>query len=93
MSLPSRELIERPHTFPCRFVFKSIGPNTQEFVDENRLRVVEIAGADEHVELSYRVSAAGNHGSVTMHVHVVDAEQVRSIYLALSTIEGVRMLL
>lgn len=93
MSLPSRELIESTHSFPCRFVFKVIGPNTQEFVDENRQRVVAVTGADEHVELSYRVSSAGNHGSVTMHVHVLDAEQVRAIYLALSTIEGVRMML
>lgn len=93
MSMPPRELLESTHTFPCRYIFKSIGPNSQEFVDATRSCAVAVTGSDASVEVTYRVSSAGNHGSVTMHVHVEDADQILLIYKGLSGVPGVRMLM
>lgn len=93
MSLPPLELLESTHSFPCRYVFKVIGHNSQEFVDANRRVAAGVVGSAEHVELSYRVSAQGNHGSVTLDVYVTGAEQILAIYTALKDVPGLRMLL
>lgn len=93
MSLPPLELLESTHSFPCRYVFKVIGHNSQEFVDANRSVAVSIVGDHDHVQLTYRVSAQGNHGSVTLDVFVTGADQILAIYTALKDVPGLRMLL
>jgi putative lipoic acid-binding regulatory protein len=92
MSMPSVELLESTHTFPCSYTFKAIGPNEQSFVDASRACAVLVAG-EARVEVRYRVSSAGNHGSVTLEVHVEAAAQVHAIYNGLLGVPGVRMVL
>ena len=91
--VPSSELLSLTHEFPGIFQFKAIGSATDSF----STRVVEAVVAElesaEQVEVSIRETRGGKHVAVTMHVNAQSADQVRSIYAKIQSIEGLILLL
>lgn len=89
--LPSIELLESTHSFPCPFTFKVIGEADEQFIG----RVVSVVrseiSADEEPAFSSRRTTSGRHMSVTIEPIMVNAEHVLTIYRRLREVEGVVM--
>jgi uncharacterized protein len=87
-SLPSVELLEKTHAFPCPYLFKIIGKADDSFV----ARVVALVREELLLEADppYRVREAvgGRHISVTLEPIVQSAQQVLTIYRRLSILDG-----
>jgi putative lipoic acid-binding regulatory protein len=92
-SLPTFDLLEKTHAFPCPYVFKVIGKADQGFL----ARVVAAVREALLIEVDppYRVRAAvgGRHLSVTLEPVVQSAQQVVAIYRRLGVLDGLVMLL
>lgn len=93
MSLPSVEILESRHTFPCAYTFKVIGK-----VEENFLARVISAVRDEmrmEVDPQYtmRTTKDGVHIAVTLEPLCESPQQVLAIYSRLTGMNGVVMLL
>jgi uncharacterized protein len=92
-SLPTFDLLEKSHDFPCPYLFKIIGK-----VDEGFLARVLAAVREElsiEVDPPYRVREAvgGRHVSVTLEPVVQSAHQVLAIYRRLGVLDGLVMML
>jgi putative lipoic acid-binding regulatory protein len=87
--IPVEELIE----FPTTYVFKAIGRHTLPFAG----RVLEVArgalGDEREIELRTRLSRQGAYVSVTLLTRLESADELRAVYAALRTVEGVITLL
>lgn len=92
-ALPARELLEKMHAFPGKYMFKVIGRNEDEFVD----RIVALVRSELQQEFDapfeFRATPKGRHVSVTVEPWVESAEQVLAIYRLLNTAEGLVMLM
>jgi uncharacterized protein len=90
---PTLELLEANHEFPCRYVFKAIGPNDETFI----AAVKQVARYEldllEDPVTNLQASSAGRHVSVTLHLDVDSATQVITIYRKLRQVDGLRMLM
>lgn len=89
---PSLELLESVHPFPGTYQIKAIGNSEDNFVD----RVVE-AVQDElptasDLDYSVRITESGRHASITLHVTVQTADQVRAIYARIQELQGLTLL-
>ena len=93
MSLPSVELLEARHTFPCRYTFKIIGIASENFMG----RVIAHVRDELQMELdppySLRSTKSGNHVSITMEPECESPQQVLAIYSRLMGMDGLVMLL
>ncbi|MCA9037525.1 MAG: DUF493 domain-containing protein [Planctomycetaceae bacterium] len=93
LNLPSVELLESRHNFPCVFVFKVIGNTSDNF----HARVVSIIRDEMQLEAdpphSYRAARNGKHISVTVEPVCESAQQVLAIYGRLTGMDGLVMLL
>ena len=89
----SLDRLNEVHSFPGPFVFKVIGANSQEFISQVTRTATETLGEEVEPEISTRESSKGNHLSVTMSVHVEDAESVLDVYAALKELDDVRFIL
>ena len=91
-SLPTVELLEKTHAFPCPYLFKIIGKADQGF----SARVVAAVREELHIEVDppYRVREAegGRHLAVTLEPVVQSAQQVIAIYRRLCVLDGLVML-
>ena len=91
--LPSRELLESTHSFPCVYPFKVIGDHEEHFVGRV-LAVVKLHLAEgTEPAFSSRVSAGGRHICVTIEPELEHAGQVLEIYGQLRELAGLRMLM
>lgn len=93
LQLPSAELIESRHNFPCAYVFKVIG-----FTDANfTARVVSCVRDELRLEtdppFSLRNTTAGRHVAVTIEPTCESVQQVLAIYSRLGGLDGLVMLL
>lgn len=91
-SLPSFELLEKTHAFPCPYLFKIIGKAEQGFL----ARVIAVMREELSIEvdLPYRVREAvgGRHLAVTLEPMVQSAQQVLDIYRRLGTLDDLVMM-
>jgi putative lipoic acid-binding regulatory protein len=91
-SLPSLELLEANHTFPCPYQFKVIGRVENGFIG----RVV--AAVREELEFavdpaySVREARGGRHVAVTLEPMLPSAEHVLAVYRRLGALEGLVLL-
>lgn len=90
--MPSLEVLEANHEFPCNFTFKAIGAAEDSFVGRVLSAVREELPAGSEPPFSTRSTAAGRHISVTIEPSVDSAEHVIRIYQSLHRIEGLVML-
>lgn len=92
-NLPTIELLESTHTFPCAYTFKVIGLAEENFVGRVVQSVRGELPGDNEPPFSSRRTAAGRHVSVTIEPTLDDASQVLDIYRSLSELEGLVLLL
>ena len=91
--LPSVELLESTHSFPCAFVFKVIGKVEGGFVARVVAAVRAELGDDVDPPYSMRQTTGGRHIAVTLEPHVRTAAQVVAIYQQIQRMDGVVMML
>ncbi len=93
VNLPSVELLESHHSFPCTWTFKVIG-----YADSNFTARV-VSGVREELRLeidppySLRSTSQGRHVAVTLEPVCESSQQVLSVYARLSGLDGLVMLL
>jgi len=91
--LPSAELLDQTHTFPCTYSFKAIGNTTDDFA----LRVVAAVRAEFAAEadppFTLRKTDGGRHVAVTLEPVVQSSAQVLAVYDRIRHIEGLILLL
>lgn len=90
------ELLERlndVHEFPCDYLFKVIGENSDAFVARVTQAAINVVGASARARITTRESSGGKHLAVSMTVQLQDAESVLEVYSLLSGLEGVRFIL
>ena len=93
LQLPSAELLETRHQFPCAFTFKVIG-----YADSNFTARVVSCVRDElqlaaDPPFSLRSTAHGRHVAVTLEPLCTSSQQGLAIYARLSGLDGLVMLL
>ncbi len=93
LNLPSVEALEQAHAFPGPYLIKVFGPPGDDFLQRSRAAATAVLGAESAVEASRRLSAQGRYSCVSLRLFVQSADQVREAYLALSRLDGVRMML
>ncbi len=93
IKLPSIELLEMRHSFPCHYTFKVIG-----YADHNfTARVISCVRDELKMEsdppFSLRSTEHGRHVAVTLEPMCESSQQVIAIYSRLSGMDGLVMLL
>ena len=93
IKLPSVELLESRHAFPCHYLFKVIGSAEDNFT----ARVVACVRDELRLEIdppfSLRNTEHGRHVSMTLEPMCESSQQVLAIYSRLSGMDGLVMLL
>jgi hypothetical protein len=91
--LPSIQLLENTHRFPCPYVFKAIGRAENGFVG----RVVAAVRTELAQEIdppyTFRQAVGGRHVAVTLEPTIQSPQQVLAVYRRLRTIVGLVMML
>ena len=91
--LPSLELLEATHQFPCEFMFKAIGLASDGFVGRVLAAVKQELSEDAEPSFSSRTTAGGKHTSVTVEPTVDSAAHVIAIYLRIHAVDGIVMMM
>jgi putative lipoic acid-binding regulatory protein len=91
-SLPTIELLEKTHAFPCPFLLKVIGKSEQGFMARVIAVVREELSAETDPPFRVREAVGGRHVAVTVEPTVHSAQQVLAIYRRLGTLEGLVMM-
>ena len=91
-TLPTVDLLEKTHAFPCPYVFKAIGKADRGFA----ARVVAAVREELNFEIDppsrVREAVGGRHLSVTLEPVVQSAQQIVAVYRRLKMLEGMVML-
>ncbi len=91
-NLPTIDLLENTHAFPCPYLFKIIGKADDGFLAQ----VVAVVREELLIEVdpphSVREAVGGRHLSVTLEPIVQSAQQVVAIYRRLRVLDGLVML-
>ncbi|MEQ9407963.1 MAG: DUF493 domain-containing protein [Fuerstiella sp.] len=93
MSLPSVELLEARHSFPCAYTFKIIGNAAENFTGRVIAHVRDELGMEIDPPYTLRSTKNGNHVAITMEPECVSPQQVLAIYARLMGMDGLVMLL
>jgi putative lipoic acid-binding regulatory protein len=93
LNLPSHELLEMRHTFPCVYTFKVIGYAADNFTARVVACVREELRLETDPPFSLRNTAHGRHVAVTLEPTCESSQQVLAIYARLSGMDGLVMLL
>jgi putative lipoic acid-binding regulatory protein len=91
--LPSVELLESRHSFPCHYTFKVIGVTSDNFTARVIAAVRDELRLDCDPPFSLRQTRTGNHISVTLEPECQSSQQVLAIYSRLTGMDGLIMLL
>ena len=91
--LPSIELLESTHRFPCAYVVKAIGRAEGGFVGRVVAAVRDQLEAETDPPYRFRATRAGRHVSVTMEPTVQSAWDVIAVYGRIQEIAGLVFLL
>lgn len=93
IKLPSIELLEMRHSFPCSYLFKVIGSAENNFTARVIACVRDELGIETDPPFSIRHTEHGRHVSVTLEPTCESSQQVLAIYSRLSGMDGLVMLL
>jgi len=91
-SLPTVELLEKMHEFPCPYLFKIIGKADPEFLARVIAVVREELAVESDPPFRVREAVGGRHVSITLEPVVRSAHQVLAIYRRLGVLDGVVMM-
>lgn len=87
------ELMNATHQFPCSYLFKAIGRDTDNFIGRVLHAVRQELDDASEPPFSSRKSSNGKHVSVTIEPIVESSHQVIAIYDNLKELDGLKMLL
>ncbi|MFN6105387.1 MAG: DUF493 domain-containing protein [Planctomycetaceae bacterium] len=87
-NLPSVELLEQMHAFPCQFTFKIIGKTEDGFVARALATVREQLEFEVDPPFRVRHTAGGRHVSLTIEPEVQNAWEVLGVYQAVRNLPG-----
>jgi len=90
--LPTLELLEARHNFPCPYTFKVIGKTGAGLEGRVARCAQDLLGLDEAPSTSVKTAAGGRHESVTVEPTCEGAQTVLDLYAALRNIDGVLFL-
>lgn len=93
MNLPSVELLEARHAFPCHYTFKIIGVAAEGFTGRVISQVRDELNMDVDPPYSLRQTKKGDHVAITLEPECESAQQVLAIYARLMGMDGLVMLL
>lgn len=93
MSLPSVEILESRHSFPCAFTFKVIGESSGNFTARVVSAVRDELKMETDPQYHFRSARNGRHIAVTLEPVCQSAQQVLAVYSRLSGMDGIVMLL
>lgn len=85
---PLDELVK----FPCDYIFKAFGPNTETFVDSVRSTINTTVFAPLDA-IKVRPSSKGEYQCVTVVVRLQNIEQLKTIYHDLQQLAELKYLL
>ena len=85
---PLDELVK----FPCDYIFKAFGPNTETFVDSVRTTINTTVFAPLDA-IKVRPSSKGEYQCVTVVVRLQNIEQLKTIYHDLQQLAELKYLL
>ncbi|MBI2808570.1 MAG: DUF493 domain-containing protein [Planctomycetes bacterium] len=91
-SLPTLELLQKTHDFPCPYVFKVIGKADPGFTARVLAVLREVLTIDTEPDHRIREAVGGRHVSVTLEPVVQSAQQILAIYRRLGAVDGLVML-
>ena len=91
-AMPTVELLEKTHDFPCTYLFKIIGTPDQGFLTRVVAVVREELTSEADPPHRVREAVGGRHVSVTLEPIVHSAQQVLAIYRRLGALDGLVML-
>ncbi|GAB4159912.1 MAG: hypothetical protein Tsb009_37220 [Planctomycetaceae bacterium] len=92
-SLPSIELLESTHDFPCSYVLKVIGKTDGGFV--SRVVATVRAQLNQESDPPYRIreTSGGRHVSITLEPFFQSAWDVLAVYGSLYELPGLVMVI
>lgn len=93
LNLPSMDLLEQRHSFPCAFTFKVIGSSENNFTARVVAAIRDELGLELDPPFSLRHTAHGRHVAVTLEPECQSAQQVLAVYGRLTGMDGLVMLL
>ncbi len=93
MNLPSIELLESQHSFPCHYTIKVIGAADDNFTARVVFAARDELQLDEDPVFRIQTTAAGRHVSITLNPMFDSPQQVLALYSRMSQLEGLVMLL
>jgi putative lipoic acid-binding regulatory protein len=89
---PSLDLLESTHTFPGTYQIRVIGSAADDFAGRVLAAASSELAAASELEHSIRTTPGGRHLSLTLHLTVQSAHQVRAIYARIQDVEGLTLL-
>lgn len=92
-SLPSRELLESVHQFPCQFIFKAVGQAQGDFASTVIETVRDALQLEFDPPYETRETPAGRHVAVTVTPWVNSADEVLFVYERIRQVPGLVLLL
>jgi putative lipoic acid-binding regulatory protein len=93
LRLPSAELLEARHSFPCPYVFKVIGKASNTFTARVVAEVRTELKLEQDPPYHCRTARNGGHISVTLEPTCASAQEVIALYARLSGLDELVMLL
>ena len=93
MGLPSVEILEANHTFPCAYTFKVIGNADGNFTGRIISCVRDELQLEADPPFSLRTTKNGKHVAITLEPQCETPQQVIAIYSRLTGMDGIVMLL
>jgi putative lipoic acid-binding regulatory protein len=91
-TLPTIQLLEQTHAFPCPFLMKVIGKSDQGFMARVIAVVREELAVETDPPFRVREAVGGRHVAVTVEPTVQSAQQVLAIYRRLGALKGLVMM-
>lgn len=91
--LPSLEVLQAAHTFPCVFTIKAIGKAEGGFAARAVAAVRDEIGGEADPPFRLSETSGGRHVSVSLDITMASAEQVIGVYRCLQVLEGLVLLL
>lgn len=93
MNLPSLELLEQRHSFPCHYTMKAIGSAEDNFTARVISAVRDELLLDDDPPFRIQTTKGGRHVSITIEPMFESPQQVLGLYSRLSQLSGLVMLL
>ena len=92
-NIPSADLLESVHFFPCVYQIRAIGSTSDDFTNRVLSAVIEEVATPSEVDHAEHFTPDGRHVSVILDITVQSADQVRTIYGRIQQVDGLRLLL